>query len=44
MRLLVYRTAGRPPLVVINRYPGIAIGIAFRVGARRCLSITWRRP
>lgn len=44
MALLVYRTADRPPLVKLNRYPGVVIGVAFRVGARRCLSITWRRP
>ncbi len=40
---LVYRTANRPPLVVLNRYPGIVIGIGFRVGTRRCLSIVWGR-
>ena len=43
MTLLAYTTADRPPLVVLNRYPGAVIGVAFRIGARRCLSFTWRR-
>lgn len=40
----MYRTADRPPLAVLNRYTGAVIGVAFRVGARRMLSILWRRP
>lgn len=44
VRVVVYTTAERPPLVVPNRYPSGLIGVAIRVGRRRLLSIVWRKP
>lgn len=43
-RAVICTAADRPPLVRLNRYPGAVIGIAFRIGARRCLSVLWGRP
>lgn len=43
MRMLSYATANKPPVACWNRYDRI-IGVAFRMGRRRCLSIVWRRP
>jgi hypothetical protein len=43
-RAVVVHTANRAPWVRLNRYPGVVIGAAFKLGARRQLSILWGRP
>lgn len=47
----ICRAAYRPPLVMLNRYPGQVIGICFRLPAfvtesrgHPYLSIVWARP
>lgn len=45
LRVTIYKTAQRMPLVVLNRYFGTqVIGIGLKVGHRRCLSIRWAEP
>lgn len=41
-RLTVYRPNDTRPRVLLNRYPGVVIGIA-AVAFKRCLSITWKK-
>lgn len=43
-KLIVYRTAEKPPLWIWNRYGSRTIGAAVRVPGQRCLSLQWRRP
>jgi len=42
-KVMTYMTADNPRRVVWNRYGARTIGVAFRVGERRLLSIQWRR-
>lgn len=41
----IYRTGApeAPPWFMWNRYPGVTIGLAIRVGPHHLLSIVWRR-
>jgi hypothetical protein len=43
-KVVVCHAANRPPLVMLNRYPGIVIGIAIRLRGTRYLSVLWGRP
>lgn len=51
-RVLVVTPGERPPLVVLNRYPGQVIGAGFRLpdepyaygGVHKQLSILWAEP
>jgi hypothetical protein len=43
-RAVVVTTADRAPWAVLNRYPGVLIGVAFKLGAHRMLSVLWGRP
>ncbi len=43
-KVVVCTAADRPPLMGLNRYPGVVIGIAIRLIGNRYMSVLWGRP